>query len=370
MVKGKVKRKSRKVKNSRNRILYLIAALVGAIFIFTAGTMAITVSNEIEVGEPPERVEEAHLMVEEVFFIKEDSVSRTDDDSEEFVDILTTTYITNDGLGDAEDVEIHAYPRKGAYNLASCKTKTPVGEIPAQKTAEIEFVVQVPAGDKHEVELLILEDGKLILSGSGSVAISGSHSSAEKYKTHTVSGTRNDTDYDGMPDAWESFYGLNPSDPEDALKDTDSDGLTNLEEFRQNTSPCPAKKEDGDGGLLGDGDGDANSVAFGSLIVVVIVIIIIIIIITITGAVTKLQLKKENQLKKPDNSSHTLSKQQITTGSYQTQPYQTGYWRCPRCGGWLNNGVCMSCGGRYSLTPVQPAKMDNSSAADDESKSQ
>jgi hypothetical protein len=138
---GKVKRKSRKVKNKRNRILYLIAALVGAIFIFTAGTMAITVSNEIDAGEPPERVEEAHLMVEEVFFIKSDT--RADNT----VDIETTAYITNDGLADAQSVEIHAYPRNDRYNIGSDKTKTYVGRIPMQKTEEVEFVVNVPLGE-------------------------------------------------------------------------------------------------------------------------------------------------------------------------------------------------------------------------------
>jgi len=37
-----------------------------------------------------------------------------------------------------------------------------------------------------------------------------------------------DSDGDGLPDAWEIANGLNPNDPVDALKDPDSDGLTNL----------------------------------------------------------------------------------------------------------------------------------------------
>jgi PKD repeat protein len=40
-----------------------------------------------------------------------------------------------------------------------------------------------------------------------------------------------DLDDDGIDDAWERLYGLDPTDPEDALIDTDGDGLTNLEEF-------------------------------------------------------------------------------------------------------------------------------------------
>ena len=38
-----------------------------------------------------------------------------------------------------------------------------------------------------------------------------------------------DTDGDGMPDAWEVRYGLNPNDPGDAVKDCNGDGYTNIE---------------------------------------------------------------------------------------------------------------------------------------------
>lgn len=40
-----------------------------------------------------------------------------------------------------------------------------------------------------------------------------------------------DTDHDGMPDAWESQQGLNPTDPGDGAQDADQDGYTNVEEY-------------------------------------------------------------------------------------------------------------------------------------------
>jgi hypothetical protein len=40
-----------------------------------------------------------------------------------------------------------------------------------------------------------------------------------------------DTDGDGMPDAWEKQYGLNPNDPADGNEDLNGDGYTNLEKY-------------------------------------------------------------------------------------------------------------------------------------------
>jgi outer membrane protein assembly factor BamB len=60
-----------------------------------------------------------------------------------------------------------------------------------------------------------------------------------------------DSDGDGMPDSWERGYGLDPSEPIDALFDVDDDGLNNLAEYEAGTSPLHA---DSDGDRLSDGD--------------------------------------------------------------------------------------------------------------------
>ncbi len=46
-----------------------------------------------------------------------------------------------------------------------------------------------------------------------------------------------DTDDDGMPDAWEARYGLDPRDASDGPKDKDGDGYTNVEEYLNGTDP-------------------------------------------------------------------------------------------------------------------------------------
>lgn len=46
-----------------------------------------------------------------------------------------------------------------------------------------------------------------------------------------------DTDKDGMPDAWEKKYKLNPNDPTDAIKDKSGDGYTNIEKYINGIDP-------------------------------------------------------------------------------------------------------------------------------------
>lgn len=46
-----------------------------------------------------------------------------------------------------------------------------------------------------------------------------------------------DTDKDGMPDAWEIKYGLDPQNPADGKADADGDGYTNVEEYLNGTNP-------------------------------------------------------------------------------------------------------------------------------------
>ncbi|RNI28280.1 T9SS C-terminal target domain-containing protein [Rufibacter immobilis] len=46
-----------------------------------------------------------------------------------------------------------------------------------------------------------------------------------------------DTDHDGMPDAWETQYGLNPNNPADRNADANNNGYTNLEEYLNGQSP-------------------------------------------------------------------------------------------------------------------------------------
>lgn len=57
-----------------------------------------------------------------------------------------------------------------------------------------------------------------------------------------------DVDQDGVEDAWEIAYGLNPNDPNDFYDDPDSDGYSNIWEFRNMGNPLDPE----DAGFIAD----------------------------------------------------------------------------------------------------------------------
>lgn len=74
----------------------------------------------------------------------------------------------------------------------------------------------------------------VILSGDGRTVLFQTTSQPDGLRTYLVT---LDADGDGLLDAWETAYGLDPFSPGDAALDPDGDGQTNAQEFAAGTHP-------------------------------------------------------------------------------------------------------------------------------------
>jgi hypothetical protein len=79
---------------------------------------------------------------------------------------------------------------------------------------------------------LISPDGNTLM-----VTTAGSQAAADTNNLPDVYVISRDRDGDGMPDTFETLYGLNPDNPNDATLDADGDGVTNLQEYLNATLP-------------------------------------------------------------------------------------------------------------------------------------
>lgn len=104
-----------------------------------------------------------------------------------------------------------------------------------------------------------------------------------------------DTDGDGIPDAWEDAYGMNSSDPDDAWDDPDGDGRDNLQEYRDNTDPTvvdePPEQDD-------DDDDDSGNFLSDYWWVFLLVLVLIIVLIVIIGLIVT-RKKKDDERRPP-----------------------------------------------------------------------
>ncbi len=77
-------------------------------------------------------------------------------------------YITNDGLTDSGDVDITLYITD-SQGISQSQCKQHVGVIGSDKTKEITFTTQATPDKKYNVDILVFENGKKTLSGSGTL---------------------------------------------------------------------------------------------------------------------------------------------------------------------------------------------------------
>jgi hypothetical protein len=91
--------------------------------------------------------------------------------------------------------------------------------------------------ERDSIDARIIEDvrdGKAIYGKNGIIDTPNDVGGWPELKGGT---TPADADNDGMPDAWEVKYGLNPNKADDNSADKDGDGYTNIEEYLNGTDP-------------------------------------------------------------------------------------------------------------------------------------
>lgn len=106
--------------------------------------------------------------------------------------------------------------------------------------------------------------------------------------TYQSESSGEDSDYDGMPDSWETTYGLDPNDPTDAVSDTDGDGVPALSEYQGGSDPTdvnsvpggmPIDDDDWFGGLPGNSWAFCACGSCGLVFILIIIILVTVIII-------------------------------------------------------------------------------------------
>jgi hypothetical protein len=124
----------------------------------------------------------------------------------------------------------------GGTTKANAANSTDTASMPTTSAADTYTTVLANAGcwpnKRDQVDSLVVADLKSL------------GKSGQLWTTQTATGLGNsgygtlaggtapvDTDKDGMPDAWETKYGLNPNDPADATGDFDKTGYTNIEKY-------------------------------------------------------------------------------------------------------------------------------------------
>jgi hypothetical protein len=88
-------------------------------------------------------------------------------------DLKISVHMTNKGKSEVDDVKIRAFVIERDSNLARDEASLDMKGIPGKTTKEGELFISVPNNDSYRIELLVFEDSKLTLRGSGTIDLTG-----------------------------------------------------------------------------------------------------------------------------------------------------------------------------------------------------
>ena len=175
---------------------------------------------------------------------------------------------------DTDNDRIQGFTGGGAFLWKTGSTGSGAGQFNKPMSIQIGLGKRLYVADTSNHRIQVLDAsrnyvGSLGQQGSGVGQVSFPHDAAPSLTSSAVfvADTWNhrllnldtvlDGDGDGMEDTWELINGLDPTNPADAMIDTDGDGLLNIGEARLMTNP---RNQDTDG----DGWTDGQEVAAGT----------------------------------------------------------------------------------------------------------
>ena len=141
--------------NKKTKKAGVIIGTLSAIAIVVFGAF-LAVMNKPIAAEP--QLPEDHLFIEETYLLKTGETNKT-------VNVTCTPYLTNIWKKESGEIKIIAYVVKTSNNVADYKNTAEMGKISADSTAELKVPIVLSA-NTYRVDMLIFEDGKLVLKGS------------------------------------------------------------------------------------------------------------------------------------------------------------------------------------------------------------
>jgi hypothetical protein len=149
-----------------------------------------------------------------------------------------TVYVSGNLLDSNSDGTLNGTDagQPGGTTKASKANSTDTASLPTTSAAAAYADVLANAGawpqHRDQVDSLVIADVKS-LGKSGKLWTDQNATGLTNSGYGTLAGGTAlvDTDKDGMPDAWETKYGLNPNNPSDATGDFDKTGYTNIEKY-------------------------------------------------------------------------------------------------------------------------------------------
>ena len=132
----------------------IVIATLTTVIIILVGAFGTGILN---LGTAQPDLPDKHLFVDATYLLKTDETNDT-------VNVTCNLYLTNTWEQESGDIKVTAYVIETTNNLAVYKNTVEIGKIAADSTAEIELPI-VLSNNTYKVDILIFEDGKLVIEG-------------------------------------------------------------------------------------------------------------------------------------------------------------------------------------------------------------